>query len=239
MLCIWQVKYHEDFEKNRGRGFTPVTDDPITMRVRKNMKNIWDKGDFKVQIQGHSSCVWDTPEMRRVQQSQRNISMVKYHEEFQKSKGRGFTPVSNDLITERVKRNMQDVSDICYKGMRRHIVEMESSAPDFDATNELRVWRTNPGSVFDYDPAEDNIQSRSLHLLNITSLRRGSTSRSASAQSASTTDGKSELSEQAQSTTLSSGTYEHGTAAGTFDKTTLIRIFLMFGNSANKDGSFV
>lgn len=30
---------------------------------------------------------------------------------------------------------------------------------------DLRVWRTNPGSVFDYDPAEDNIQSRSLHLI--------------------------------------------------------------------------
>lgn len=30
----------------------------------------------------------------------------------------------------------------------------------------LRVWRTNPGSVFDYDPAEDNIQSRSLHMIN-------------------------------------------------------------------------
>lgn len=29
----------------------------------------------------------------------------------------------------------------------------------------LRVWRTNPGSVFDYDPAEDNIQSRSLHMI--------------------------------------------------------------------------
>lgn len=30
---------------------------------------------------------------------------------------------------------------------------------------DLRVWRTNPGSVFDYDPAEDNIQSRSLHMM--------------------------------------------------------------------------
>lgn len=31
--------------------------------------------------------------------------------------------------------------------------------------SDLRVWRTNPGSVFDYDPAEDNIQSRSLHMM--------------------------------------------------------------------------
>ena len=33
------------------------------------------------------------------------------------------------------------------------------------ALSDLRVWRTNPGSVFDYDPAEDNIQSRSLHMM--------------------------------------------------------------------------
>lgn len=33
------------------------------------------------------------------------------------------------------------------------------------SVSDLRVWRTNPGSVFDYDPAEDNIQSRSLHMM--------------------------------------------------------------------------
>lgn len=38
--------------------------------------------------------------------------------------------------------------------------------PDvFSEFKDLRVWRTNPGSVFDYDPAEDNIQSRSLHMM--------------------------------------------------------------------------
>lgn len=36
---------------------------------------------------------------------------------------------------------------------------------DADLPADLRVWRTNPGSVFDYDPAEDNIQSRSLHMM--------------------------------------------------------------------------
>lgn len=35
----------------------------------------------------------------------------------------------------------------------------------FSGSADLRVWRTNPGSVFDYDPAEDNIQSRSLHMM--------------------------------------------------------------------------
>ncbi|XP_016429651.1 nebulette-like [Sinocyclocheilus rhinocerous] len=27
---------------------------------------------------------------------------------------------------------------------------------------ELKVWRTDPGSIFDFDPVEDNIQSKSL-----------------------------------------------------------------------------
>lgn len=27
---------------------------------------------------------------------------------------------------------------------------------------DLKVWRTDPGSIFDIDPVEDNIQSRSL-----------------------------------------------------------------------------
>lgn len=30
---------------------------------------------------------------------------------------------------------------------------------------DLKVWRTDPGSIFDIDPLEDNIQSRSLHML--------------------------------------------------------------------------
>uniref|UniRef100_A0A8P0TTF4 Nebulette n=1 Tax=Canis lupus familiaris TaxID=9615 RepID=A0A8P0TTF4_CANLF len=92
---------------------------------------------------------------------------VKYHEDFEKHKG-CFTPVVTDPITERVKKNTQDVSDITYRGIRRRVVEMEPGrgGQAQEPVTGLRVWRTNPGSVFDYDPAEDNIQSRSLHLLN-------------------------------------------------------------------------
>lgn len=33
----------------------------------------------------------------------------------------------------------------------------------FSCLNEdLKVWRADPGSIFDYDPLEDNIQSKSL-----------------------------------------------------------------------------
>lgn len=35
----------------------------------------------------------------------------------------------------------------------------------FLLVKDLKVWRTDPGSIFDIDPLEDNIQSRSLHML--------------------------------------------------------------------------
>lgn len=50
---------------------------------------------------------------------------MKYHEDFEKTKGRGFTPVVDDPVTERVRRNTQVVSDAAYKGVHPHIVEMD------------------------------------------------------------------------------------------------------------------
>lgn len=49
---------------------------------------------------------------------------VRYHEDFEKNKG-SFTPTTSDLVTERVKRNTQDFSDINYRGIQRRVVEME------------------------------------------------------------------------------------------------------------------
>uniref|UniRef100_A0A8C5NMW5 Nebulin n=1 Tax=Junco hyemalis TaxID=40217 RepID=A0A8C5NMW5_JUNHY len=153
---------------------------------------------FRKQVQGKAAYVLDTPEMRRVRETQKHISTVKYHEDFEKSKG-SFTPVVTDPITERVKKNMQDFSDISYRGIQRRVVEMERKRVDQDQENitGLRVWRTNPGSVFDYDPAEDNIQSRSLHMISVQAQRRSREhSRSASALSISgAADEKSEPSE--------------------------------------------
>lgn len=47
-----------------------------------------------------------------------------YHQDFEKNKG-SFTPTTTDLVTERVKRNTQDFSDISYRGIQRRVVEME------------------------------------------------------------------------------------------------------------------
>uniref|UniRef100_UPI00358FF4A7 nebulin isoform X3 n=1 Tax=Myxine glutinosa TaxID=7769 RepID=UPI00358FF4A7 len=155
--------------------------------------------DYQKAMQYYTSCLLDTPEMRRVRENQRNISSVKYHEDFEKAKGKGFTPVPDDLITQRVRKNTHDVSDISYRGIKRRVVEMEQrrvEAEPIETTADLRVWRTNPGSIFEYDPAEDNIQSKSLYLLNMHAQRRSrEQSGSASALSISTPDDKSEGSE--------------------------------------------
>ncbi|KAM6892583.1 nebulin-like [Xenentodon cancila] len=124
--------------------------------------------------------------MRRVRETQRIISGVRYHEDFEKSKG-SFTPTTSDPVTERVKKNTQDFSHISYGGIQRRVVEMERRRAiehDQETITDLRVWRTNPGSVFDYDPAEDNIRSRSLHMMLVRLTRRSKErSRSTSALS--------------------------------------------------------
>uniref|UniRef100_A0A2K5K5J1 SH3 domain-containing protein n=1 Tax=Colobus angolensis palliatus TaxID=336983 RepID=A0A2K5K5J1_COLAP len=189
------VLYKENMRKATP---TPVT--PEMERAKRNQENISSvlySDSFRKQIQGKAAYVLDTPEMRRVRETQRHISTVKYHEDFEKHKG-CFTPVVTDPITERVKKNMQDFSDISYRGIQRKVVEMEQKRNDQDqeTITGLRVWRTNPGSVFDYDPAEDNIQSRSLHMINVQAQRRSrEQSRSASALSISGGEEKSEHSE--------------------------------------------
>ncbi|XP_053071041.1 nebulin isoform X16 [Acinonyx jubatus] len=198
---ISSVLYKENMRKATP---TPVT--PEMERAKRNQENISSvlySDSFRKQIQGKAAYVLDTPEMRRVRETQRHISTVKYHEDFEKHKG-CFTPVVTDPITERVKKNTQDFSDINYRGIQRKVVEMEQKRNDQDqeTITGLRVWRTNPGSVFDYDPAEDNIQSRSLHMINAQAQRRSrEQSRSASALSVSGVSGggedKSEHSEVA------------------------------------------
>eukprot|EP00079_Xenopus_tropicalis_P030566 XP_012826615.1 PREDICTED: nebulin isoform X9 [Xenopus tropicalis] len=191
------LQYQGDLKNIKGK-VTVVKDTPEILRVKENQKNfssVLYSDSFRKQIQGRAAYVMDTPEMRRVRESQKHISLIKYHEDFEKQKG-SFTPVVTDPVTERVKKNMIDFSDINYRGIQRKVVEMERRRNDQEQdVNDLRVWRTNPGSVFDYDPAEDNIQSRSLHMLTVQARRSREQSRSASALSLSAGDEKSELSE--------------------------------------------
>ncbi|XP_039187429.1 nebulette isoform X6 [Crotalus tigris] len=151
------------YKEQLGKGIS-VSVTPEMERVKKNQEIISSvkySRDHQ-QMKGRPSVILDTPELRHVKETQNIISMVKYHEDFEKTKGRGFTPVVDDPVTERVRRNTQVVSDAAYKGVHPHIVEMDRRP---GIIVDLKVWRTDPGSIFDLDPLEDNIQSKSLHVL--------------------------------------------------------------------------
>ncbi|XP_032100018.1 nebulette isoform X15 [Sapajus apella] len=189
---ISSVKYKEEIKHA-----TAISDPPELKRVKENQKNISNvkyTQDHK-QMKGRPSQILDTPAMRHVKEAQNRISMVKYHEDFEKTKGRGFTPVVDDPVTERVRKNTQVVSDAAYKGVHPHIVEMDRRP---GIIVDLKVWRTDPGSIFDLDPLEDNIQSRSLHMLSEKAShcrRHWSRSHSSSTFGTGLGDDRSEVSE--------------------------------------------
>ncbi|XP_048223907.1 nebulette isoform X3 [Perognathus longimembris pacificus] len=170
---------------------------PEMERVKKNQENISSvkyTQDHK-QMKGRPSLILDTPGLRHAKEAQNHISMVKYHEDFEKTKGRGFTPVADDPVTERVRKNAQVISDVAYKGVQPHVVEMDRRP---GIIVDLKVWRTDPGSIFDIDPLEDNIQSRSLHMLSEKASqyrRHRSRSHSSSTFGTGLGDDKSEISE--------------------------------------------
>ncbi|XP_074840956.1 nebulette isoform X5 [Carettochelys insculpta] len=147
------------------QSFTTVADTPENLRLKQQSElqsQVKYKRDFEESKGRGFSIVTDTPELQRLKRTQEQISNVKYHEDFEKTKGRGFTPVVDDPVTERVRKNTQIVSDAAYKGVHPHIVEMDRRP---GIIVDLKVWRTDPGSIFDIDPLEDSIQSRSLRML--------------------------------------------------------------------------
>uniref|UniRef100_A0A671XAX4 SH3 domain-containing protein n=1 Tax=Sparus aurata TaxID=8175 RepID=A0A671XAX4_SPAAU len=133
---------------------------------------------------GRSCSELDTPEYRRVRKTQDSVSMVaKYHEDFERARGRGCTPGLDDPSMERYQRANQMIGEAGYsKGIHPQAMEMDRRPGGIIV--DLKVWRTDPGSIFDFDPLEDNIQSRSLrrmsgsspeHLLTKTALLQAET----------------------------------------------------------------
>ena len=59
-----------------------------------------------------------------VKPSQCCVHQVRYHQDFERTKG-SFTPTTSDPVMDRVKKNTQEFSDINYRGIQRRVVEME------------------------------------------------------------------------------------------------------------------
>ncbi|XP_037829054.1 LIM zinc-binding domain-containing Nebulette isoform X6 [Kryptolebias marmoratus] len=167
--------------------FTIVADTPENLRLRQQSElqsQVKYKKDFEESKGRGFSMVSDTPEMQRLRRTQEQISMAKYHEDFERTRGRGFTPGLDDPGMERYQRANQMIGEAAYsKGIHPQAVEMDRRPGGIIV--DLKVWRTDPGSIFDLDPLEDNIQSKTLRRMSERADRRLSRQHSQQSQSVS------------------------------------------------------
>ncbi|XP_067107684.1 LIM zinc-binding domain-containing Nebulette-like isoform X2 [Osmerus mordax] len=142
--------------------FTIVADTPENLRLKHQSElqsQVKYKRDFEESKGRGFSIVSDTPELQRLRRTQEQISNAKYHEDFERERGRGYTPVMEDVGMDRLQRSNHMMTEAGYKGVHPQVVEMDRRP---GIIVDMKVWRTDPGSIFDFDPVEDNIQSKSL-----------------------------------------------------------------------------
>lgn len=108
-----------------------------------------------------ASVVVDTPEMRRLAENTRLQSQVKYHEEFEKSRGQKIE-VADDPEVIRHLRNTQVQSQVAYHGdidKKRHQDEIrpapEQQQPP-SPNGQIPPQQRQVGSIADYDPLNGN-----------------------------------------------------------------------------------
>lgn len=66
----------------------------------------------------------ETPELKRIAENTKIQSNVKYHADFEKSKGK-FTQVADDPETLRIKANSKIISNVAYHGDLEKKAQME------------------------------------------------------------------------------------------------------------------
>lgn len=81
--------------------------------------------------QAKHTTVADTPEIRRIQENTKIQSTVKYHEEFEKQKGK-VTQIADDPETLRIKQNTKIISNVTYHGDLEKKAIMEQRRPPTD-----------------------------------------------------------------------------------------------------------
>ncbi|OWF35329.1 LIM and SH3 domain protein F42H10.3 [Mizuhopecten yessoensis] len=138
----------------------------------KCLDKVWHKGCFRCQECGMSlnmknykgynklpycnahypktthTAVADTPESRRIAENTKIQSNIKYHAEFEKSKGAKIS-IADDPETKRVRKNMETISNISYHGDLDKRSKMEMNRP---VEQEANQHRRRPGSTGDYEP---------------------------------------------------------------------------------------
>ncbi|XP_046584017.1 LIM and SH3 domain protein F42H10.3-like isoform X5 [Haliotis rubra] len=128
-----------------------------------NMKNY--KGYDKLPYcnahypQTKHTAVADTPESRRIAENTKIQSNIKYHENFEKEKGKKMS-VADDPETQRLKKNMQVVSNVAYHNTLQEKARMEQNRPNEETDNfaeQNHQPRRQIGSIADYDPIPNQI----------------------------------------------------------------------------------
>lgn len=119
-----------------------------TIEELKCLDKIWHKGCFKCQACGMTlnmrnykgfdkqpyceahvprvkpTTMAETPELRRIAENTKIQSNVKYHEDFEKSKGK-FTQVVDDPEIKRIQQNSKIISNVAYHGELEKKAAME------------------------------------------------------------------------------------------------------------------
>lgn len=79
----------------------------------------------------------ETPELKRIAENTKIQSNVKYHADFEKSKGK-FTQVADDPETLRIKQNTKIISNVAYHGDLLRKAEMEQKRQVNEKSNGFR-----------------------------------------------------------------------------------------------------
>ncbi|KAL3837364.1 hypothetical protein ACJMK2_022727 [Sinanodonta woodiana] len=122
-----------------------------------NMKNY--KGYDKMPYcnahypQTKHTAIADTPDMKRVQENTKIQSNIKYHEDFEKEKGK-YHLVTDDPVTLRAKQTMQTISNVEYHQVRERRESQEMRRPAEQVTAGQVKVRRDPGRIADYDPEQ-------------------------------------------------------------------------------------
>ncbi|RVE59116.1 hypothetical protein OJAV_G00201250 [Oryzias javanicus] len=93
------------------------------------------------ELRGRSCSELDTPEYRRVRRTQDSVSMAKYHEDFERARGRGFTPGLDDPSMERYQRANQMMGEAGYsKGLHSQGMEVDRRPGGIIVAAEREDW---------------------------------------------------------------------------------------------------
>lgn len=93
----------------------------------------------------------ETPELKRLAENTKIQSNVKYHADFEKSKGK-FTQVADDPETLRIKQNTKIFSNVAYHGDLLRKAEMEQKRQVNEKSNGFRENDVKNANQAAYQP---------------------------------------------------------------------------------------